>query len=91
MLVSLAGDGALLLTESGKVLTAAAPAGRAVNSVGAGDSMVAGFLAGWCRTGDPAAALRLGVAAGSATAFQEWLATGKDVEETAKGVRVAEG
>ena len=74
VLVSLAGQGALLLDEAGNVHRKSCPSGQIVNSVGAGDSMVAGFLAGWLQTGDYDYALRLGVAAGSATAFSLGLA-----------------
>lgn len=74
VLVSLAGDGALLLDENGGCRRMACPKGTVRNSVGAGDSMVAGFLAGWLETGDYDRALRLGVAAGSATAFSLGLA-----------------
>lgn len=55
------------------------PRGKVRNSVGAGDSMVAGFLAGWLKTGDYAAAHRMGAAAGSATAFSDGLATESEV------------
>lgn len=79
VLVSMAGDGAVLVDETGAVHQSRPPEGRVVNSVGAGDSMVAGFLAGWLNTGDYAKAFRLGLAAGSATAFSPWLATGDDV------------
>lgn len=79
VLVSMADEGALLLTEQGSVYRAQPPKGRAVNSVGAGDSMVAGFLSGWLRTGDYRAAFAWGIAAGSATAFQERLAQKEDV------------
>ena len=58
----------------------AAPKGKVINSVGAGDSMVAGFLAGWLKTGRYQDAFSLGVAAGSATAFQEWLAGREEIE-----------
>lgn len=51
------------------------PSGKVVNSVGAGDSMVAGFIAGYTQTGNYGYSLRLGSAAGSATAFSEGLAT----------------
>lgn len=84
VLVSLAGDGALLLDETGTFPRIAAPRGAVCNSVGAGDSMVAGFLAGWLNTWDYAQALRLGVASGSATAFSDGLATGEAVEELLK-------
>lgn len=80
VLVSMAKDGAVLLTEDGDVREAAAPSGRVKGSVGAGDSMVAGFLAGYFRTKDYAEAFRLGLAAGSATAFADWLASADEVE-----------
>ena len=79
VLVSMAGDGSLLLDETGACRRLGAPRGRVRSSVGAGDSMVAGFLAGWLRTGDYAAAHRLGAAAGSATAFSDGLAEERDV------------
>ena len=79
VLVSMAGEGAGLLDENGKYYEMEAPAGRLVNAVGAGDSMVAGFLAGWLRSGDYREAFRRGVAAGSASAFSEFLATEEDV------------
>ncbi len=74
VLVSLAGSGAMLLSEDGEIFRTSAPQGELVNSVGAGDSMVAGFLAGYLKTGDYRQALKLGTAAGSATAFSEGLA-----------------
>lgn len=80
VLVSMAGEGAILLDETGRFHRIAAPEGRVRNSVGAGDSMVAGFLAGWLQTGDYGQALRLGTAAGSATAFSDGLATQAAVE-----------
>lgn len=79
VLVSLGAEGALLLDEKGGLHRAAAPAGTAVNSIGAGDSMVAGFLAGYLQTGSWEQALRYGVAAGSATAFASSLASRQDV------------
>lgn len=79
VLVSMAAKGALLLDEKGGFHRIQAPPGKARNSVGAGDSMVAGFLAGYLETGDYAHALRLGTAAGSATAFSEGLATREDI------------
>lgn len=69
VLVSMAAQGALLVDEEGSVHRIGCPKGKVVNSVGAGDSMVAGFIAGWLKTHDYAYALRLGTAAGSATAF----------------------
>lgn len=80
VLVSMAGDGALLLDEEGGVHRLEAFKGKVKNSVGAGDSMVAGFLAGWLEKGDWAWALRLGSACGSATAFSDALATRAEIE-----------
>ena len=80
VLVSMAGNGALLLDETGRLHRISCPAGQVRNSVGAGDSMVAGFLAGWLKTGDYAYALRLGTAAGSATAFSLGLAEKEEIE-----------
>lgn len=74
VLVSRAGAGALLLTKTGERYSVPAASGTVQNSVGAGDSMVAGFLAGYLQTGDYRYALQLGSAAGSATAFSEGLA-----------------
>ena len=74
VLVSRAEDGALLLTEQGNVYTVGNADGTAVNTVGCGDSMVAGFLAGYLKTQDYAYALRLGTACGNATAFSHGLA-----------------
>lgn len=79
VLVSLGGDGALLCAE-GMRLYQPAPDGQVVGTVGAGDSLVAGFAAGWQRYGDMAQALRLGVACGSATACSEGLADAAGVE-----------
>ena len=79
VLVSMAGDGAVLLDEKGNVYTAAAPLGTVVNSVGAGDSMLAGFLAGYLESGDMKRALFMGISAGSASAFCEGIASFDDV------------
>lgn len=75
VLVSMAGDGALLVTEDGQVHRMGVAEGTVKNSVGAGDSMVAGFLAGYLENGDYGHALRLGTAAGGATAFSDGLGT----------------
>lgn len=80
VLISMAGQGAVLLDEDGNVHILPAPKGTLINAVGAGDSMVAGFLAGWTEKQDYAYAFRMGVAAGSASAFSEILATKKDVQ-----------
>ena len=81
VLVSMAGDGAVLVDENGMAYQAEAPKGTLVNSVGAGDSMVAGFLAGWLETGDYGYALKLGTATGSATAFSIGLAEKPLIDE----------
>ena len=80
VLVSMAKAGAILLDEEGKTHVSPAPRGTAVNSVGAGDSMVAGFLSGYLESkGNYAYALQKGIAAGSASAFSEDLATASEV------------
>lgn len=81
VLVSMAGEGAVLLAEDGNVFEAEAPKGVLKNGVGAGDSMVAGFLAGYGESGDYAHAFRMGVASGSASAFSEQLATKAEIED----------
>ena len=81
VLVSMAEQGALLLTETQEVYHAPACRGKVVNSVGAGDSMVAGFLYGYLREQSYAAALRYGTACGSASAFSKGIADRKTVEE----------
>ena len=80
VLVSLGGDGALLLDETGKFHRIGVPKGELKTSVGSGDSMVAGFLAGYQKTGDYVTALRTGAACGSASAFSTALATREEVE-----------
>lgn len=79
VLVSMAGEGAVLAAEDGSIFKAEAPKGKVVNSVGAGDSMVAGFLAGYLEHGSYADAFRMGVCTGSASAFSEELATRAEV------------
>ena len=81
VLVSMAGEGAVLLDEYGNKHMSPAPEGRLVNSVGAGDSMVAGFMAGYLETKDYEQAFRMGIAAGSASAFSEFLATREETME----------
>lgn len=80
VLVSMAGEGAVLAAEDGEVYESAAPKGRLINSVGAGDSMLAGFIAGTAADLDTACAFKLAVAAGSASAFSENLASRGDIE-----------
>lgn len=79
VLVSMAGEGSLLLDENGVCRRLGVPPGSVRHTVGAGDSMVAGFLAGWLESRDYAAAHRMGAAAGSATAFSDSLATGEEI------------
>ena len=81
VLISMAKDGALLLSEDGNIFRRKAAQGTVVNSVGAGDSMVAGFLGGWLKSKDYAYALKLGTACGGATAFHSGLATGSEIRE----------
>ena len=81
ILVSMAAKGSIFLSEEGEVYKIAAPDGKAVNSVGAGDSMVAGFLASYTKEQDYEKALRYASATGSATALSEGLAHKELVEE----------
>lgn len=81
VLVSLAGEGAVLLCSDGRRFETEAPKGKVKNSVGAGDSMVAGFLAGLEVCGDYETALALGTASGSATAFSDCLAKKEEIME----------
>ncbi|MBP3610524.1 MAG: 1-phosphofructokinase [Lachnospiraceae bacterium] len=80
VLVSMGGLGAVLVDEMGTVHLSEAPEGTVVNPVGAGDSMVAGFLAGWTEKKEYGYAFRMGLAAGSASAFSQDLATKEEVE-----------
>ncbi len=80
VLVSMAGEGAVLVAEDGSIRYGAAPKGMVRNSVGSGDSMVAGFLYGYLSSGDYEDAFRWGVCTGSASAFSEGLATKDEVE-----------
>lgn len=86
VLISMAGDGAIFLSENGDILASKAPKGQVVNSVGAGDSMVAGFLAGYLEqmgykntTNLYQYAFKMGVATGSASAFSNQLARKEEV------------
>lgn len=80
VLISMAGEGAVLIDANGDVHSAPAPKGTLVNGVGAGDSMVAGFMAGWMEKKDYEYAFHMGVSAGSASAFSENLATREEIE-----------
>ena len=81
VLISMAGDGAIFVTETGEVLKSAVPKGKVKNSVGAGDSMVGGFIAGYLKHNKLEEAFKMGVATGSASAFSDGLATKDKVEE----------
>lgn len=79
VLVSMAGEGAVLVAENGEVHMQPAPKGTLVNAVGAGDSMVAGFVAGWTQKREYRHAFHMGISAGSASAFSELLATREEI------------
>ena len=81
VLVSMAGEGAVLLDETGEIHMLPAPKGTLVNAVGAGDSMVAGFLAGWIEKKEYDHAFKMGLSAGSASAFSGLLATKNEIEQ----------
>ncbi len=87
VLVSMAGQGAVFLAEDGSVFESPVPAGSLINGVGAGDSMVAGFVAGWLEKRDYEHAFYMGMAAGSATAFSEGLADGGKIWELYRKMR----
>lgn len=80
VLVSMAGEGAVLVAEDGSIFKTPAPKGVVKNSVGAGDSMVAGFIAGYLNSGNYVEAFKMGVCTGSASAFSDKLATKAEVE-----------
>lgn len=88
VLVSMAGKGAVLIAENGETFEAPAPEGVLVNGVGAGDSMVAGFITGWIEQGTYEHAFCMGCAAGSASAFSEYLATRPEVEDVYARVKM---
>lgn len=81
VLVSRAGDGAILIAENGDIYKSPAPKGKVVNSVGAGDSMVAGFIAGYLKNNSYEEAFKTGVASGSASAFSKYLAKKEEILE----------
>lgn len=85
--ISLAGNGALLITKD-KVYISNVPKGQVINSVGAGDSLVAGFLGTYVKTNDLETAFKTGVASGSATAFSADLANTEKIEELVKQVLI---
>ncbi|WP_339184062.1 1-phosphofructokinase [Oceanobacillus sp. FSL W7-1293] len=87
VIISMGGDGALLITKQ-ENYKAKAPKGKLINSVGAGDSMVAGFISSFLKSGDPAESFKTAVASGSATAFSEDLATAEAIEKLRSQVQV---
>lgn len=89
VLVSMAGEGALFISEQG-VYHANAPSGKVKNSVGAGDSMIAGFVGTLSLTGDVMEAFRAGVASGSATAFSDDLAKRDFIEQLRPLIDISE-
>ena len=88
VLISMGKDGALLLTENNEVFLSNTPKGTVKNSVGAGDSMVAGFIAGYLNTNKYEEALKLGAACGSATAFSSDLATKDYIDRLVNEIEV---
>lgn len=84
VLISMAGDGAILIPENGEAIKREVPKGVLKNSVGAGDSMVAGFLCGYLKNNDIAEAFKMGIATGSASAFSDNLATEEEVNNLLK-------
>ena len=91
VLVSMAGQGAVLVAENGEVHMQPVPKGTLVNAVGAGDSMVAGFGAGWTRKQDYRHAFHMGLSAGSASAFSDLLATREEIEQVYRTIDQSAG
>jgi len=87
VLVSMAGEGAILVDENGNIAEMKPPEGVVKNSVGAGDSMVAGFIAGYLKNRNYREAFQMGVAAGSASAFSETLATREEVQKLLEKIK----
>lgn len=81
VIVSMGKDGALMVDENGEYHTMTSPAGELINSVGAGDALIAGFLHKYLQTGSYEKAFRYGVCAGSASAFSSALATKEEIEK----------
>ena len=79
VIISMAGEGAVFVSSDGQEYLREAPKGKLVNGVGAGDSMVAGFIAGYLTEGDLLHAFKMGLSTGSASAFSEYLATKEEV------------
>ena len=90
VLISMGGKGAVLVADDNKVYMAEAPKGTLKNSVGAGDSMVAGFITGWLKEHNYEDAFKMGIAAGSASAFSDNLATMQEVDSLVSGIEVVQ-
>ena len=90
VLISMGGKGAVLVADDNKVYMAEAPKGTLKNSVGAGDSMVAGFITGWLKEHNYEDAFKMGIAAGSASAFSDNLATMHEVDSLVSGIEVVQ-
>ncbi len=88
VLVSCAGDGAVLVSDDDKIYICNAPKGNVVNSVGAGDSMVAGFIAGFSNSHNYEEAFKMGVSAGSASAFSKYLAQKDEIMQIYNNLEV---
>ena len=88
VLISMGKDGALLVSENDEVFISSVAKGEVVNSVGAGDSMVAGFVSGYLKTNSYEEALRLGAASGGATAFSSDLANREFIDRLVKEIKV---
>ena len=80
----------MLVADDNKVYMAEAPKGTLKNSVGAGDSMVAGFITGWLKEHNYEDAFKIGIAAGSASAFSDNLATMQEVDSLVSGIEVVQ-
>lgn len=89
VLVSMAGDGALLVTAE-HVYKANAPKGTVINSVGAGDSMIAGFVGTFMKTNDPIESFHIGAACGSATAFSQDIAIKSKIDEVYQNISISQ-
>ena len=90
VLISMGGKGAVLVADDNKVYMAEAPKGTLKNSVGAGDSMVAGFITGWLKEHNYEDAFKMGIAAGSASAFSDNLATMHEVDSLVSRIEVVQ-
>ena len=88
VLISMGKDGALLVTEKDEVFASSVAKGEVINSVGAGDSMVAGFIAGYLKSNSYEEALRLGAASGGATAFSSDLATREFIDKLVDEIKI---